>query len=201
MIGIVVVLAAAVLVVGSHLRSTLIAYLVFTAATLALTFPHLSETQAMLFFAGIALVKLVVSPLMVLYIVKRYGIAENLAPSVNLTWRIALVLVAVVAGREAGHMAAFREVANAGTVFTALFVSSSIIVIYRNLMAHVIGLLAIGSAISLAGTVFAPGLSGAIELAATFDIVIASGVALAIARVFAAIDPRLDIRSLRELRG
>lgn len=201
MIGIVVALSAAVLVIGSHLRSTLVAYLAFSAATLALTYPHVSGPKELAFFISIAVVKLVISPVMILFMVRRYGILENLTPSVNLAWRIALVLVAVVAGREAGHMAAFHDVANAGTVFTALFVSSSIIVVYRNLIAHVIGLLAIGSAISLAGTVFAPGLSGAVELADTFDIVIASGVALVIARVFASIDPRLDVRSLRELRG
>jgi len=76
-----------------------------------------------------------------------------------------------------------------------------IVLLHRNLLAHVIGLLTLGSAITLAGAVFAPQLPGAIEIADTFDAVLATVVALAIARALIAYDPHLDIRSLRELRG
>jgi hydrogenase-4 membrane subunit HyfE len=59
----------------------------------------------------------------------------------------------------------------------------------------------LGSAITLSGAVFAPGLPSAIEIADTFDAVVATVVALAIARALIGFDPQLDIRSLRELRG
>jgi hydrogenase-4 membrane subunit HyfE len=76
-----------------------------------------------------------------------------------------------------------------------------IVIVFRNLLAHAIGLLVLGSAITLAGAVFAPSLPGAIEIADTFDAVVATIVALTIARAILAYDPHLDIRSLRELRG
>jgi hydrogenase-4 membrane subunit HyfE len=72
---------------------------------------------------------------------------------------------------------------------------------HRNLLAHVVGLLSLGSAITLAAAVFAPSLPGAIELAGTFDAVFATFIAIAVARAVILHDPRLDIRSLRGLRG
>jgi hydrogenase-4 membrane subunit HyfE len=84
-------------------------------------------------------------------------------------------------------------------VLYAIFTSMMIVVRHRNLLAHAIGLL--GGAITLSGAVFAPGLPSAIEIADTFDAIIATVVALAIARALVGFDPRLDIQSLRELRG
>jgi len=89
----------------------------------------------------------------------------------------------------------------AGVVFYAVFTSMLIVLLHRNLLAHVIGLLMLGSAITLAGAVFAPGLPGAIEIADTFDAVIATVVALSLARALIAFNPNLDVRSMRELRG
>ena len=82
-----------------------------------------------------------------------------------------------------------------GVVFDAIFTSMmTVVVLHRNLLAD-------SSAIALSGAVFAPGLPSAIEIADTFDAVIAAVVALAIARALISLDPQLNIRSLRELRG
>jgi hydrogenase-4 membrane subunit HyfE len=124
--------------------------------------------------------------------VRRYHLPENLGPSLGIVWRIAIVGAALIAAYEVRHMTAFAGIASTTIV---------IVVLYRNLLAHAIGLLVLGSAITLAGAVFAPGLPYAIEIADTFDAVVATFVALTIARAVIAFDPQLDIRLLRELRG
>lgn len=201
MIETLIVVSALALMLDARLRSALVAYAVLTGTTLWLAFPHGANTGALALFAFLALVKLVVGPALVLAIVRRYGVPENLGPSFNLAWRVLGAVAAVGVGAGAATMPAFASIPFAGVVFTALFCSVAVVVLHRNLLAHVIGLLALGSAISLAGAVFAPGLAGATEIADTFDVVIATLVALSVARSLVAFDPRLDIRSLRELRG
>jgi hydrogenase-4 membrane subunit HyfE len=122
------------LAIDSRLRSALVAYSVFTTATLSLAFPHGATLSALAFFFALAVVKLALGPFALVMLVK-------------------------------------------------------------------LGLLMLGSAITLSGAVFAPGLPSAIEIADTFDAVVATVVALAIARALIGFDPQLDIRSLRELRG
>jgi hypothetical protein len=200
-VDVVLIASSAVLMLDARLRTAVVAYLVFTATTLWLAFPVDGSIRTVALFATIAGIKLAVVPVALFVIVRRYGVPEHLAPSFGVAWRIALALVAIVAGHEAGRMAIFAGVPLAGTVFTAVFASVGAIVLHRNLLAHVIGLLALGSSITLAGSVFAPGLPAAIELADTFDAVIATFVALAVARAIIAFDPTLDIRSLRSLRG
>ena len=194
------VASAAILMLDSRLRSALAAYVVFTGTTLWLSFTAESAVGIGI-FAALAAIKLLIGPLAILWLVRRYRLPEYLAPSLPAVWRVALAAVAIVAGHAAGRMPAFAGIALAGTVFTALFASVATVALHRNLLAHIIGLLVLGSAITLAGAVFARGLPGAVELADTFDAVIATFVALAIARSLVAYDPLLDVRSLRSLRG
>ena len=201
MVGVVLVVSAAVLMVDSRLRTALVAYLVFTGATLWLAFPHVIGVRGFALFATIAVAKLIVGPALILWIVRRYRVPGDLSSSFNVAWRIACAVGAVSAGYAIAGMHAFRDVPLADAVFAAVFSGAAILILHRNLLAHVIGLLALGSAISLAGIVFAPTLSGAVELADTFDIVIATLLGLAIARTLIAYDPNLDVRSLRNLRG
>lgn len=201
MIDTILVLSSVALMLDARLRSALVIYLTFTGATLWLSFPREHTPYALAFFAAIAAVKMIASPLLIVWMVRRYGVPENLTASFNIAWRIVVAIAAVALGAAVAHMDAFAHVARAGAVFTALFSSTAVVVLHRNLLAHMIGLLMLGSAISLAGAVFAPGLSGATELADAFDAVISALVAFSVARSIIAFDPRLDVRSLRGLRG
>jgi hydrogenase-4 membrane subunit HyfE len=201
MVAIVILISAAMLIVDPRLRSALAAYVVFTAATLYLAFPAGAAATDVAFFAALAAIKLIAGPSALIFLVRRYHVPEDLAPSPNIVVRLVIVAVALAGARQVGEMAAFAGIASTGIVFYALFTSMMIVIVYRNLLAHVIGLLVLGSAITLAGAVFAPSLPGAIEIADTFDAVVATIVALTIARAILAFDPHLDIRSLRELRG
>ena len=75
------------------------------------------------------------------------------------------------------------------------------LMVHRNLLAHVIGLLVLGTGIELAGATLAPGLPAAFELGATFDVLVATFIGLALVRAIATHNPLLDVDALRRLRG
>lgn len=201
--SIAIVLAGAVLVVGSRLRVALIAYIAFTLCILWLSHPHGHDATAIgiALFAALAFIKVIVGPTVILWLRAKYHVPDDLAPSFNLGVRIAVVGLALLLAQYFSRAQAFADVAFGLVVFYAVFASICIVLMHRNLLAHVVGLLSLGSAITLAAAVFAPSLPGAIELAGTFDAVFATFIAIAVARAVILHDPRLDIRSLRGLRG
>ena len=185
----------------SRLRSSLAAYAGLTGATLWLGFDRSASAPHLVLFAALGTLKMLAGPLAVLLLAKRYGLPRDLAPSVNVAWRIAVVLACGLLAYRIGFMPPFTGISAASAVFFAMFASIATVVLHRNLLAHVIGMLVLGSAIGLAGAVFAPGLPGSVEVADTFDALLATLVALLVARAIVAYDPHLDIRSLRNLRG
>jgi len=201
--SVVIILAGAVLVIDSRLRSALVAYVVFTLSVLWVAHPQGPQANAMgiTLFAMLAFVKVVVGPAAVLWLRMRYRVPDDLVPSFNLGIRIGVVAVALYLARYFSHAQAFSDAPGATTVFYAFFASICVVILHRNLLAHVVGLLALGSAVTLAAAVFAPSLPGAIELADTFDAVFATFIAIAVARAVIQHDPHLDMRSLRNLRG
>lgn len=201
MVTLIVFLAAAALIADSRLTSSLCAYVAFTAATLWLGYDPRADAAHLALFACIGAIKTVAGPLAVLLLARKYSVPRTLAPSLSMPWRVAVAAAVALAAFEIARTPAFADVPQANAVYDAIFASICTIVLHRNLLAHAIGLLALGSAISLAGAVFAPGLPGSMELAGTFDAVIATLVAVLVARALVTYDPRLDVRSLRELRG
>jgi hydrogenase-4 membrane subunit HyfE len=199
--GIVITLAACALILTGRIKSALLAYLAFSAGALVLSFPHGAHAAGLALFGLLASAKLVAGPLVLVWLVRTHGAPEDLAPAMSVAWRVVFAVAAVAIGRAAGELSGFAHSPHAGTVFTAFFCSVAIVIVHRNLLAHVLGLLALGSAVSLAGAVFGEGLSGAIELGDTFDILLATLVALALARAIVIHNPRLDVRRMRELRG
>lgn len=201
MVTLVVLLSAAVLIADSRLNSSLLAYVAFTAATLWLGYDPQAGPAHLALFACIGALKIVAGPLAVWLLARKYAVPRNLAPSLSAPWRVAVAAGVAFTAYEIGRVPAFAGAAHADAVLYAIFAAISTIVLHRNLLAHAIGLLALGSAITLAGAVFAPGLPGSVELASTFDAVIATLVAVLLARALVTYDPRLDAASLRELRG
>ena len=74
------------------------------------------------------------------------------------------------------------------------------LVVHRNLLAHVIGLLALGAG-ALGRRAVGPATSRIRRLGATFDALVGTFIGLALVRAFAAQNPMLDVESLRKLRG
>lgn len=202
MTALLILIASGVLMVDARLRTSLGAYVVFSAATLSLIYPDAVKTpDGLMIFVVLTLIKIVAGPVLIMQLVRRAHLREYLSPAFPVSVRLAVVVLAVFLGYGVGHMVAFVGIPDANLVFYCLFASMCIVMLHRSLLAHVIGLLTLGSAISLAGAVFAPSLPGAIDLAGTFDAILATIVAISVARALARHDPKLDIRSLRELRG
>jgi len=201
-VSLIIVLSSAILVISARVRTSLLAYIVLTAATLWLVYPEASHSRYGLFlFVPLAATKIVVGPAAILFLMRRNELRDNLSPAVRVATRILISLTALFLGYAVGNMPAFASLPFANIVFYSIFSSMFIVILHRSLLSHVIGLLALGSAITLAGAVFAPSLPGGIELADTFDAVIATFVAIAVARALVIHNPDLDVRSLRELRG
>ena len=201
MVGIVLAIGALGLMLEVDVRRAIVAYLILTAATLWTAWPHMSGAPAVAFFIVIAALKVIAGPAMLLALVRRYGARTDLAPSFGFAWRVFAACVVLVAAHAASMMSAFAQVPHTATVFTAVLASIVVVIVNRSLLAHALGLLALGSAIGLASATFAPDLPIAVELGDTFDAILATFVALAIVRAVIAHDPALDIRSMRRLRG
>ncbi|MHB8146099.1 MAG: hypothetical protein ACYDGM_02405 [Vulcanimicrobiaceae bacterium] len=201
--SIAIILAGAVLVIDSRLRSALVAYVIFTLSVLWMSHPHGHEATAtgIALFSILAFIKIVVGPSAILWLRLHHRVPDDLAPSFNLGIRVAVAALALYLAQYFSHAQAFTSAPGGTIVFYAFFSSICIVILHRNLLAHVVGLLALGSAVTLAAAVFAPSLPGAIELADTFDAIFATFIAIAVARAVILHDPRLDMRSLRDLRG
>lgn len=199
----VIMLAAAVLVIDSRLRTAIVAYVIFTLGTLWLSHPRGADSTSagLAAFSILAFVKIAAGPAALIWLRAKYRVPDDLAPSFNLGARVGAVIIAFFSANAFGRMPAFSGVNSAAIVFYCIFASVLVVILHRNLLAHVIGLLALGSAVTLAAAIFAPSLPGAVELADTFDAVVATLIAIAVARAVIVHDPRLDIRSLRKLRG
>jgi hypothetical protein len=201
--NVVIIVAGAILIIDSRLRSALAAYVVFAVGALWFSFPRGSEVTigSLAMFGALALIKIVAAPSALLWLRWRHQVTDDLGPSFSLALRVVMVLMIVALARYISDAQAFNGVSEGTIVFYEIFASISTILVHRNLIAHVIGLLGLGSAVTLAAAVYARALPGAIDAADTFDAIVTTLIAIAIARAVAVHDPRLDIRSLRKLRG
>jgi hydrogenase-4 membrane subunit HyfE len=200
-LSIVLLASLAALVIDSRLRTALVAYVCFTIAALVLSFPHDANLTHVLLFFALAVVKVLVGPAAIVWLSRTYHLRQDLRPSFSVGVRSGCVLTILILSRIAAQMPAFANIPSAALILFSFVTSISVVILHRSLLAHIIGLLALGSAITLAGAIFAPGLPGGVELADTFDALIATLVGVVIMRAVAQHDPDLDIRSMRQLRG
>jgi hydrogenase-4 component E len=197
-----VLLAGAVLIVSSRTASALLAYIVLAAtATVLVPSLALGTPLALGVFALTTTLKVVVAPLFVVLFLRANPPASNLRPSISLPLRFLLVIgFALVAG-AVGRLPALSGIASLGFAAYVVLCGVGMLIVHRNLLAHVIGLLALGAGITLAGAVLAPELPDAVELGASFDALVGTFIGLALVRAFISRNMPLDVESLRKLRG
>jgi hydrogenase-4 membrane subunit HyfE len=127
--------------------------------------------------------------------------ADNLSSSVPATLRLALVILIALAARAVTQDPALSGIPMLGTAVFTVLCGIGMLMVHRNLLAHVFGLLVLGTGIELAGAMIAPGLPASFELGATFDVLVVTFIGLALVRAIATHNPLLDVESLRRLRG
>ena len=202
MVDLLMLFAGALLIVERRTPRILIAYVVLAATASIFILPSALESPlALALFALSSLVKLVVVPVGILLFLRANPAASDLRPSIGLPARIVLVVAFASIARLVGHSAALAPVPMQSMVAYVVLCSVGMLIVHRNLLAHVMGLLALGAGITLAGATLAPALPESVELGATFDALVATFIGLALVRAFVAENPVLDVESLRRLRG
>jgi hydrogenase-4 component E len=197
-----IVLAGATLIVNGRTSQVVIAYVVLAATTSAILLPSsLATPTAVALFGVSALLKIVLAPIGFRWFLRANPTADDLSPSVPATVRLLLVILIAVAARSISQDPALSGIRLLGTAVFTVLCGISMLMVHRNLLAHVIGLLVLGTGIELAGAMIAPGLPEAFELGATFDVLVATFIGLALVRAIAAHNPLLDVESLRRLKG
>lgn len=194
--------AGALLIVSSSTRFMLAGYMILTAAVCSFEAPSLSGPPAsILFFALAAIVKLGVIPIGILLFVREDASAADLRSSGSVPMRLLLVIVFAFVSKLTAHSALFAAIPEGSIILYTLLCGIATLVVHRNLLAHVVGLLALGTAITLAGPALAPRFPQSFELGASFDALVSTFIALSLIRAFLQHHPALDVEELRELRG
>ena len=194
--------AGILLIVSGNARAMLLGYLILAGAASAFTAAGAatSPLSLALFLLAVA-IKLVAAPAGIAFFLRSNAEANDLLPTVPMPLRVAIVVAFAVAADAIGRSALFAPAPYAGLIAYALLCSAGAMVVHRNLIAQVLGLLAIGAAITLSGAVLAPQFPEAIEVGESFDALVAMLIGLALVRAFIKLDPTLDVEHLRNLHG
>jgi hydrogenase-4 membrane subunit HyfE len=197
----ILVLAGAALIVDSRTARVLVAYVVLAATVTALSLPPIAAPfPAALFGVSFAL-KLVAAPIGLWLFLRRNPAARDLRPALDLPLRIVAVMAVAAAAHVVPQLPGLRAFPEAGLPAYVLACGLAMLMIHRNLLAQLLGLLVVSAGVACAGAIVAPGLPETMELGAAFDALIVTFIGLALVRAFVAHNPLLDVESLRSLRG
>jgi hydrogenase-4 component E len=201
-LDLVVLVGGAILLVNGRTFQVLIAYvaLAVMAGALGAT-AALASPATFALFAVATLLKVVLAPLGIVLFVRANPAAADLRPSMPLPGRLLLVIAFALLAKMVTRLPAVATVPMADLVAFVVLCGVGMLIVHRNLLAHMVGLLVLGIGIGLAGSMLAPGLPEPIELGTAFDALIATVIGLAIVRAIVVHDPLLDVESLRRLRG
>jgi hydrogenase-4 membrane subunit HyfE len=198
----VVIAAGAALIVDTRTWRVAIAYAILAGMTSVSTAPPATEGALPLALFVVSLfLKLLVAPIGILLFARRNPAARDLRPAFNLPVRLMVVLALAFTAHGVTRMPEFAAVPAIGMASYTILCGLAVLVIHRNLVAEVIGLLVLGSGVTLAGATIAPQLPQSVEFGATFDALVVTFIGLALVRAFLMHNPLLDIESLQRLRG
>ena len=199
---IVLLLAGALLVVSSSTRLMLLGYMMLASTACTLSFPAVTGSAATIgLFILILIVKLGVVPAGILSFVRKNPQADDLRSSGSVPARLLLTIAFAIAARIVAHATLFASIENSGFIAFTLLCSLGTLLVHRNLLSHVLGLLALGAAVTLAGPALVPGFPATVELGVSFDALVAVFIGLALMRAFLKNTSVLDVENLRELHG
>ncbi|HEY9085394.1 MAG TPA: NADH-quinone oxidoreductase subunit K [Candidatus Tyrphobacter sp.] len=201
MIDAILLLAGAVLLLSTRTTQMLVGYVVLAITVAVFVEPAaLSSPLSLALFAVSALLKVAVAPVGILAFVRANPKAGDLRPSLAAPVRLLLVVVFALVAHGAA-VSALGDVALQSVTIYIVLCGVGTLIVHRNLLSHVIGLLVLGTGVTLAGALLAPTLPESVELGATFDALVATFIGLALVRAFFAHNAVLDVDALRSLRG
>ena len=197
-----VLLAGATLIVNGRTALALVAYVVLAGTVSAVLLPSsLGSLTTLALYSLSTVLKVGLAPVGLRWFLRANPAADNLNPSAAAPARIALAIAMAVAASSIARLPMLAGVSFVGAAAFTMMCGIGMLILHRNLLAHMIGLLVLGSGIELAGAMLAPSLPASFELGASFDVLVATFIGLALVRAIAAHNPLLDVESLRRLRG
>jgi len=195
-------IAGAVLLLSARTVHMLVAYVVLAATVSFFVAPSALESPLSLsLFVVSVILKVIVAPIGILAFVRANPAAGYLRPSLAAPLRLVLALAFALVSRSGATLPSLSGTPLRDLLGFVILCGVGVLIVHRNLLAHVIGLLVLGAGVTLAGAVLAPTLPESVELGATFDALVATFIGLALVRAFFAHNPVLDVESLRKLRG
>jgi hydrogenase-4 component E len=197
-----ILLAGAGLLVDTSTTRVVVAYAIIVASVAVLAAPAtLNAPLPLAFFVATCLLKLVAAPIALWEFARRNTAARTLRPAIDLPLRLIVVVALVFATQVVPRVPGLGSIPDAGMAAYVVLCGLAVLVVHRNLLAQVIGLLVLSSGVTLAGVVSAPQLPQAVELGAAFDVLVVTFIGLALVRALIADNPLLDTELLRKLRG
>jgi hydrogenase-4 membrane subunit HyfE len=195
-------LAGAGLILDTSTARVVTAYAVIVGLVAFVVAPAtLNAPLPLVFFTAAFALKLVAAPIAIWAFLNRSAAARSLRPALDLPLRLIVVLALAGASQLVPRVPGLGSIPHAGMAAYIVLCGLAMLVLHRNLLAHVIGLLVLSSGVTLAGIICAPQLPEAVELGAAFDVLVVTFIGLALVRTMMTENPLLDIESLRRLRG
>ena len=190
-----------IIIADTRAKRVLAGYVAIAIISTILAFPGAVTSMTGLILFGLATVlKVVVAPLGMLWFIKQHAEAEDLRSSVPLPLRVLTVILLVVLSRAVERLPIAAALPLQAEVAFIVLCGIAMLIMHRNVLADLLGLLLFGAGITLEGTLAAPQLPEAVELGAAFDVLVTTFIGLALLRT---LHKRglLDVDRLRVLRG
>ena len=190
-----------VMIADTRAKRVLAAYVAIAVVTTVVTFPGASATLGGLLLFGIATaLKVVLAPIGIMWFLRRNPEAEDLRAGAPLPIRVLTVVVLVVLSRAVDRLPVAAALPLQSTVAFVILCGIAMLLMHRNVLADLLGLLVFGAGITLEGALAAPQLPEAVELGAAFDVLVTTFIGLALLRTLHQ-RGMLDVDRLRSLRG
>ncbi len=194
-------ICAGIMIADTRAKRVLAGYVVIAVVTTIITFPAAAASlNALLAFGLATVLKVVLVPLGILWFLRRNPGAEDLRASVPLPLRVLTVIVLIGLSRAVEHLPIAAALPLQADVAFVILCGLAMLLIHRNVLADILGLLLFGAGITLEGALAAPQLPEVVELGAAFDVMVTTFIGLALLRT---LHERglLDVDHLRTLRG
>jgi hydrogenase-4 component E len=201
MIYAVLAVLAGIMIADTRAKRVLAGYVAIAILTSALT-AHAAWGSPAVFalFALATVLKVVAAPIGILWFLRRNPEAEDLRASAPLPVRVLAIFALVLLSDGAGSLPIASGVPLQSAVAFVILCGIAMLLLHRNVLADLLGLLVFGAGITLEGALAAPQLPEPLELGAAFDVLVTTFIGLALLR---SLHQRglLDVDRLRSLRG
>lgn len=190
-----------IIIADTRAKRVLAGYVAIAVVTTIITFPGASATVSGSILFGLATaLKVVLAPIGILWFIHRNPEAEDLRASAPLPVRVLTVIVLVVLSRAVERLSVAAALPLQSVAAFVILCGIAMLIMHRNVLADLLGLLVFGAGITLEGVLAAPQLPEAVELGAAFDVLVTTFIGLALLRTLHR-RGLLDVDRLRSLRG